>query len=816
MFIIPDFAPKQHRTTKCSGVVTPCFLTGKRRMPLQKSPFFLFISLILAPGAYADTETPRPCLTNLPKQEACGASSGADNRPASQYSQLDWFPYAPGTAPGICSGRYIEPASISSDEDTDILDQPIIINAEQGSSSLGQGTKLEGSVDIAQGNRRLQSESATYDQVTGQLELNGGASYREPGLLLRGETAVANTNTLETTLTGAQYVMHERQIRGDVERITRRQDESILIEKGSYTVCPPGDEAWKLQASEIILDKSSGFGLAKHAALRVADVPILYLPYFYFPIDDQRHTGFLYPSISMSNDDGASISTPYYLNLSPQMDDTIVPHYIEKRGFLLENEFRYMNQYTHNTLTTAFLPNDNLEDRDRWLFSFVQPGRWTDKLTSEINYIHVSDNDYLDDLSTLADIDGDSHLSRIGRVTYTEELWQADFLLQGYQTVDEDTDRPYQRLPELTFNGDTDNNERIMNAALIAQATNFYRNNSGFTGIERANGGRLHLEPEIYANFVKPWGYIKPSAKLWYSNYNLTDADDFDSNPSTSVPILSIDSGLVFERNTEFVGTTYKQTLEPRLYALYVPYEEQSGIPDFDTTEYNFNYQSLFRENRYSGYDHIGDTQQVSLGLTTRLFSDLGRETLSASIGQAYFYSDRKVTLDDDESNYSNGDSSDIATAINWRANKRLDLSIDANFDHSAFRNTENNLSLRYRADENRIFNMNYRYAEGIREQSTFGFMWPVDKNWSTLGVWQYDWFNKNDVDLAFGVEYESCCWQTRVIVRNWLKDDDDKDTALYVQFVLKGLGNLGSNGGSSLLEKITGFKQRDDNNETF
>lgn len=155
------------------------------------------------------------------------------------------------------------------------------------------------------------------------------------------------------------------------------------------------------------------------------------------------------------------------------MDDTIVPHYIEKRGFLLENEFRYMNQYTHNTLTTAFLPNDNLEDRDRWLFSFVQPGRWTDKLTSEINYIHVSDNDYLDDLSTLADIDGDSHLSRIGRVTYTEELWQADFLLQGYQTVDEDTDRPYQRLPELTFNGDTDNNERIMNAALIAQATNF-------------------------------------------------------------------------------------------------------------------------------------------------------------------------------------------------------------------------------------------------------------------------------------------------------------------------------------------------------
>lgn len=784
-------------------------------MPLQKSPFVLLISLLLAPATYAE-ESKRPCLTNLPKQAACGKDDTSDGRPASPYSQLDWFPYAPGTAPGICAGRYIEPASSSSDEDIDILDQPIIINAEQGSSSLGQDTQLEGSVDIAQGNRRLQSESATYDQLTGTLELKGGASYREPGMLLRGESAVANTNTLVTTLTGAQYVMHESQIRGDVERITRRQDASILIENGSYTVCPPGDEAWKLEASEIILDKSTGFGLAKHAALRVADVPILYLPYFYFPIDDKRHTGFLYPGIKLSNDDGTNIRTPYYINISPEMDDTIVPSYIEKRGFLLENEFRYMSRHTHNTLTTAFLPDDNRTNENRWLFSFVQPGKWSDKLTSKINYIHVSDEDYLDDLSTLADYDGDSHLHRTGQLTYTEDLWQADLLLQGYQTVDDGTERPYQRLPEITFSGDTDNNERIMNAALISQLSNFYRSNNGLTGIDRANGTRLHLEPEVYANFIKPWGYIKPSAKLWYSHYNLHDEVDIESNPSTSVPIMSIDSGLLFERETQFVGTTYKQTLEPRLFALYVPYEEQSGIPDFDTTEYNFNYQSLFRENRYSGFDHIGDTKQVSLGLTSRLFTDLGRETLRASVGQAYFYSDRKVTLDDDETNFSNGDSSDIATSINWRANTRLNLSFDANFDHSAFRNTENNLSVRYRADESRIFNMNYRYAEDVRDQSTFGYMWPIDKNWSTLGVWQYDWLNKNDVDLAFGVEYESCCWQTRVIVRNWLKDNDEKDTALYVQFVLKGLGNLGSNGGSGLLEKITGFKQRDNDNETF
>jgi LPS-assembly protein len=792
-------------------------------MPVKTRSFLPLFSacLFYVPTLAVAEETPSslPCLTNLPKESAqCGSANTTGVTSDSPYRSVDWYPYPAGTA-GICAGRYVDPTEWEKAESGDqALDQPVIINAEEGFSDLGDAAVLKGSVDIMQGNRRLQSEMATFNQVTGDITLEGGATYREPGLLLKGQSAHANTQTLVTTLNGAQYVMHERQIRGDVETITRESDNKIRIIEGTYTQCPPGDESWKLSAGEIVLDQETGFGLAKHASLKVGNVPILYLPYFYFPIDDRRVSGFLYPSLRYSSDDGSEINTPYYFNIAPHMDDTLSPSYIEKRGILLENEFRYLTEHTHNTLTTAFLASDNdYDDQNRWLFSFVQPARWSENITSEINYIHVSDDDYMDDLSTMADYDGDSHLGRKALLTYNEELWSANALIQGYQTVDDDVERPYQRLPQLTFQGDTSEKGRLINYAGTAQLTHFYRNNNDLTGIEAVNGTRLHVEPEVYLNYSKPWFYVRPSLKLWASQYSLSETDGtIEENPSTFVPIASLDTGLILERPTHFGENEYRQTLEPRLFALYVPYESQRDIPDFDTKEYNFNYDALFRTNRFSGYDHIGDTQQLSLGLTTRLFDPMGRETLSASVGQAYYYADRKVTLDDDESDFDTSSSSDIATQVVWRANKRVDLSFDANFDHSAFKNTEHNLSVRYRADDSRLLNLSYRSADDKREQSTVSYLWPINERWSSLGVWQRNWLEQDDVDVAFGLEYESCCWKTRVVARHWLKDNDEKDSALYVQFVLKGLGSLGSDGGSNFMEKITGFKQRDENDDTF
>jgi LPS-assembly protein len=735
--------------------------------------------------------------------------------PLSPYAHLNWYPYPKGKSPNICSGRYIEPELPVNNNGTPFQFQPIVIDASEARTQLGQGTELTGSVKVVQGTRSLYSSSAIINQETGQIDLKGGATYREPGLLFTGKTAQTNTNSKKTTLNDAEYVLYEKNIRGSVAQIARNEDATITIKEGTYTQCPPDKDSWKVSAKEIHLDQESGFGWAKHATLRVADIPVLYVPYFYFPIDDRRHSGFLYPSISYSDTEGFDISTPYYFNIAPNMDDTLTPRFLEKRGLLLENEFRYMDSHSTNTLNTSFLPSDSLTDKDRWLLGVMHTGTPSERWRTNIDYLKVSDDNYFDDLGTQLSVTEESHLNQSGSLNYYGNQWQAELLLQSYQTIDDNT-TPYRSLPQLQISGNPTLEPDWLTAGYLVSLTQFDRDLTGLTDEDRIIGSRFHMEPELTASFRSTSGYIKPGIKLWYSQYQLDNQlDDLNDSPSISVPVVSIDSGLYFDRDFTLADNTYQQTLEPRLYGLYVPYQDQSAIPDFDTTEYNFSYASLFRNNRYSGYDRIGDTKQISLGITTRLIDSKGREAITASIGQAIYFDDRDVTIDNDTA-ADTSDFSDIATSVSWRPNTRMNVTFNANFDHEDTRNTENNLAVRYQEDINRIVNLSYRFSEDVRDQSTASFIWPVSKHWSALGVWQYDWLNSDNLDTAIGIEYESCCWKTRLITRQWLQDTDEQDTAIYLQFVLKGLGSFGSSGGSDFAEKITGFEQREETNDQF
>jgi LPS-assembly protein len=735
----------------------------------------------------------------------------------SPYAHLGWQPFSDNAeSPNHCKGRYIEPP-LPEDDGTPFQLLPILVDAEEATSEFGLGTMLSGSVKIVQGSRSLYSNSATINQETGDISLVGGATYREPGLLFTGKTAESNTNSQKTTLNDAQYVLYESGVRGSVSKISRNEDTTITIENGDYTQCPPNTDTWKVSAKEIHLNKKDGFGWAKHATLRVSDVPVLYVPYFHFPIDDRRHSGFLYPSIGYSDTEGLDLTIPYYFNIATNIDDTFSPRYLGKRGFMLENEFRYMNAYSLNTLSTSYLPNDNITGKDRWLLGMQHSGAPTSRWRSEIDYLKISDNNYFDDLGTRLDVTEESHLNQSGSLSYYGNQWQAEFLLQSYQTIDDDNITPYRRLPQLQISGTPSLGSNWLSANYLLQITQFDRDLTGLSGSNRITGSRLHIEPEISAIFQNLSGFIKPSISLWHSQYSLNNqVDGLHDSPSVSAPVLSIDSGLFFDRDFTLLGNKYQQTLEPRLYALYVPTQDQSDIPDFDTTAYSFDYASLFRNNRFSGYDRIGDTQQLSLGVTSRLIDKKGREAITASIGQAIYFKDRFVDLGDSAPVDSTSNYSDIATSATWRPNKRMHINFNANFNHEDIRNTENNLSVRYQEDINRIISFSYRFSEDVRQQSTASFIWPVSKSWSTLGVWQYDWLTNDNIDTAIGLEYESCCWKTRVITRQWLKDNDEKDTALYVQFVLKGLGSFGSSGSTDFIEKITGFEQREEINDQF
>ncbi|MCP4598495.1 LPS assembly protein LptD, partial [Neptuniibacter sp.] len=602
------------------------------------------------------------------------------------YAHLDWVFYK--NPEGLqCEGRYLEPQfPVMGDEDQ--TNPPLHLEADQSSTVIGGLAQLQGGVTIRQGARRLRASSADLDQVTNKARLEGNVTFREPGLLMLSDSAQVDTTTSEAIFTNAQYILHEDRLRGTADRIIRLQDERLRIENGNYSYCPPYSNAWGLTADSIVLDQEEGFGTAEDAVLRVAGVPVLYTPYFTFPIDDARRSGFLYPSFGYNKETGLDLSVPYYFNIAPNMDDTLTTRYLSDRGLILENEFRYLNHWSENVLNTAYMPDDDKTGDDRWLLGIGHKGQLSKHWQSEVEFTSVSDTEYFDDLDTDLEVKRQHHLDQRADLSYSTGNWRLRARVHDYQTINTDSTAPYKKLPQLTLTGNKALSEQS-NFSLRAEYTQFDRDLYGLSGADRIIGDRAFLLPSLSYEWRTPGYFIKPELSLWSSSYSLDNQlSGRDENPSITAPMLSIDSGLIFERN---MGNGGIHTLEPRLFALYVSEEEQDDIPDFDTSELDFNYNYLFRRNRFSGYDRIGDTQQISLGLSSAFYTAQGAEKARVSIGQAYYFADRKVTLASNAPDETSKQS-DIAAEAIWHLTPNFRASLDAILDKSDFKNQESNL----------------------------------------------------------------------------------------------------------------------------
>jgi len=737
------------------------------------------------------------CDKQMPEVPASyAAPARAPVVPTGTYAHLDWV-----TDPraGLCGGYYLPPQF---NEIAEQDDPPLYMEALQSSTQLGGLTRLEGGVKLQQSQRLLSSNYAEYDQVTNKASLSDNVSFREPGVLLRGNTAQADIESTEVLFTDAQYVLHEQRLRGQADRLLRLQDGRLRLENSSYTYCPPGVESWQLRADNIMLDKEEGFGEAQDAVLEVGGVPIFYAPYFTFPIDDRRRSGFLYPTFNVSDDNGVDLAVPYYFNLAENYDDTLVARLISERGLMLENEFRYLNEWSESLVSTAYLPSDDKFGDDRWLLNYegrtYNTGRWV----TNIDYTRVSDTAYFDDLDSTLDVAREDHLNQLGEVHYYGDGWNAQARIHSYQTLSDDRS-PYRRLPQLWLQGAESWDLKRLDYQ--AEFVNFDRDLAGLTGADRIVGQRVHLMPSFSYQYRQHWGYAIPTARLWSNTYQLDNQlSGQDSNPNINVPILSLDTGLYFDRAMKNGGT---HTLEPRVFMLYVDEENQDAIPNFDTAELDFDYRSLFRYNRFSGRDRIGDSQQISLGLTSRWILDSGYEQARFSIGQAYYLEDRNVQLNGAPA--ATDSTSDIATETVWNINQNwrstLDMIFDANGELS-----KSNLKFNYNRDLDHRFNFSYRFEENARKQIDSSFIWPLSQRWGLIGRWQHDLDNSETLESLLGVEYESCCWSVRLAARKWLDDTDNTDSAIYLQFVLKGLGGIGS-GSGSFLNDIIGYQEREE-----
>lgn len=803
-------------------------------------------------------------------------ASSATHTPSKQSleaSELDWVPRGQLSTAQLaeigpyCSGTYIEPVRPGAQDATPLSDAPLFVSANASRYAQKEQTStLAGNVVLRQANIQAEADTATLYQAENKGELKGNVRLRNQGMLVTGDQAEIQLDNGAAQINNAQYVVHEARARGKAQHIKRDAEGIIRLKDGSYTTCPPGSNTWQVKSNNVTLNPATGVGTATNATLRMQDIPVFYMPYMQFPIDERRQSGFLAPSVGYSNDDGMTLSTPYYFNLAPNYDATLYPRIMSNRGALLQGEGRYLTRSSEGTISGAYLDDQDDENKDqpkyektRYLAGWQHTQGLDQRLLGQIDYTTISDPYYFQDLGTDLDVSSKTYVNQQGQMTWRGDSFTARLNAQAYQLASVTDITPYNRLPQLNIEGTLPFNPGGLELGYAGEYVRFERSldeyvfngedspDISLTGINRANGTRAHVAPGISLPMQSSWAYITPSAKYLYTKYDLdldqqgqadlaAAGESYQSSQNRSLGLYSLDSGLYFDRDTSLFGTKLRQTLEPRFYYLYVPYKDQENLPIFDTNEPAFTYASLFRENRFSGTDRIGDTNQLSVGTSSRFIEENGFERAQLGIGQAFYFADRKVQmpgLDPEDAPIS-------PTALfgEYRMNQDWRVHSDYAYDADAGQTNSGSVMLHYQPEStpNKIINLGYRYRNDAIvfnqdtnqyeqgtddykvDQSDVSIMWPLIPQWSTIGRWQFDYSKHSTLEAFGGFEYDSCCWKVRLVSRYWIEPDDvnlstrdRSDHGIFFQIVLKGLGGITGNKVDSFLDQgIQGYRERE------
>lgn len=822
---------------------------------------------------------------------------------------LDWVPLSRLTdaqrarLPYYACGMYVEPPRPGINFRGNIDEAPIIAEANESNYNESELATLLGDVHIRQGYRQLTSQQATFDRQTNYGRYRGSVSFRDRGILLTGESGDLQIDTGRATLNNATYVMHASNARGEAGQVVHNEDGTLDLTDATYTTCSPYAVGWQLSGQSVNLDQEAGRGVARNAVVRIEGVPVLYSPWLSFPTDNRRKSGFLYPTFSQESDNGLDFQVPYYWNIAPDYDATITPRMMTKRGFMLESEFRYLTGSAQGELGLSGLAGkDALKeenpfyDKSRWLINYRHQSQLTSRWFADIDYAQTSDKNYLSDFSSGLNLSGSGPLNqRIGtRYEGGDEhhIWRASLNARKYQNISRTGDDPYNKLPQLTLTGSWQN-ENPLSLSYTADYTHFSRDdswkylyeeqvngvkhsvyNDGY-GIKRAHGQRLYLETGASYPMETTYGFLTPSFKVQHVQYQLSNlnraetvddltrayadsftADDYTESPVTTVPVVSLDTGLYFDRLLELGSSSYTHTIEPRAKYLYSPYVKgQEMNPVFDTSSLGFSYHSLWRDSRFTGYDRLGDANQIALGFTSRLIEDNGFEKARFGIGQIAYLKSRRLWINPNagtEANPGSGDNvtpdevqrlsdemthrtSPLAAELVYNFNRITNLQQDITWNTNKGELDSYGLYYSYMPTNRKVMNVGYRFrnqadryvkdennqnipdgsgnfltTSGDYSQTDVSFALPVYRNWSALGRWQYDLTNRRNLEILSGVEYNSCCYQVRVMWRRWIDEDDTNidharsRSGIFLQFVLRGLGDLT---GGSVKEYLSGIK---------
>jgi LPS-assembly protein len=609
------------------------------------------------------------------------------------------------------------------------------------------------------------------------------------------ETLIGSAEDVKYTLTsktagnapaGTKFI----RAHGSAKSIDFEGHDVVVLHDATYSTCRKDKEIAVLNAGKIELDKSAGIGKARNMKLRLYDVPVFWFPYVSFPLNDDRKTGFLMPTVGSTDRSGGIIKIPYYINIAPSMDATVSANYYSKRGAQLQGEYRYKTRGGKGNFNGAYLSDDKETGENRYGYKFDLRQSFARRWNASVNYSEVSDEDYFEDFSGNLLLTSATYLRQEGRLGYSGRWLRADALYSRFQTIDDtipEASRPYKREPAVTFSSN------------IPKLNNFKFNVFGsytdFQRTDRVSGPRSDLGASVAYDFRKLYGFIKPKATLRYTSYDLTNtAVGQETAPDRSLGIFSLDSGLFFEKSSFIKGKDFTTTLEPRLFYLYVPFEDQTDIPVFDTGQNTFSMGTMFRDNRFTGPDRIGDANQLTAALTSRLIdADSGDELLRGTLGQIYYFDDRQVNLSTVPTSAETFNRSDFVAELYTKLSKKFYMYNFFQYNSEQSELGVFNTDLRYTKDARRGVKLGYYNRNNTSQQLNADVAWALAPRWQLNANARYDLEANDFLRSGIGVGYSACCWGLRVDAQRRIDNNSEYVNAFIIQLEINGLTKIRS-----------------------
>ena len=687
---------------------------------------------------------------------------------------------------------------------------PLFLMADRIESTAPNVVEASGQVEARQAGQNFFADWLRYDMTLNAVDARGHVRLEQPALQVTGDTLRLDLDTYSGEFTQPVYQFTAKPGgRGDAERIDFIDKNRFKLQEATYTTCPVDNEDWFLKVGDLDIDKTRDVGVARNASLHFLGVPILYTPWLDFPLSSNRKTGVLAPTIGATESSGFDLLVPYYLNLAPNYDATLYPRLLSKRGMQLGGEFRYLLNHSQGVNRLEYMPDDREADRSRWSMTLSNTLRLGAATQAGMLFNRVSDDDYFRDLSNLISSTSLTHLNREVWLATQQGAWQAELRAQTFQTLQDSTAafilEPYARLPHARL-GTLQAFGNGLEFKLESEATRFAHPTL-------TEGTRVLAYPTLRLPLTSSYGFLTPQIG-WHSTYYALDDSAADDRIMRNLPIVSLDSGVTFDRPIRLGVSAYEQTLEPRAYYVYAPFRDQDAIPVFDTAMLDFSYAQMFTENQFIGGDRVNDANQLTLAVTSRFIeADSGLERLQLTLGQRYYFSDQLVTLPGVAPRSSNA--TDLLAAASGQITRswRVDAALQLDTQNGTI--IRQNLGTSYRPAPGRTLNFGYRFIDQTTKQIDLSGQWPLGSRW--YGMFRYNYSLQDDklVEGLGGLEYNAGCWAVRGMIQQLATKEDQSTTALFLQLELTGMGRIGANPLDVLKVSVPGYRPSNEISET-